>query len=139
VISELYQDGTNVATPSIPRISTVRMESPLIIEVISGSSNDWSIAALGMLAYILKNPGTLTTFRLRAREARNKAIVELAKSEVALEAARAELQNRLNKLEEKSSFQVHGQPIRRFEREYHSRELRVERETRTKRNRGRYR
>jgi hypothetical protein len=119
VISELYQDGANVVTPLLPRIANVRMGSPLTIELISGSSNDWSIAALGMLAYILKNAEALLTLDLRIR------------------VARAELRDRLKKLEERSPFQATGYPIRRFEQAYRSREMGHQRDI--KRNRGRHR
>jgi hypothetical protein len=119
VTSELYQDGSNGVVPSIPLISTVHMASPLTIELISGSSNDWSIAALGMLAYILTNAKALLTLDLRIR------------------VARAELRNRLKKLEERSPFQATGYPIRRFEQANRSREMGHKRDIR--RNRGRHR
>jgi len=119
VTSELYQDGSNVVVPSLPLISTVRMGSPLTIELISGSSNDWSIAALGMLAYILTNAKALLTLDLRIR------------------VARAELRNRLKKLEERSPFQATGYPIRRFEQANRSREMGHKRDI--KRNWGRHR
>jgi hypothetical protein len=119
VTSELYQDGSNVIIPSLPLISTVRMGSPLTIELISGSSNDWSIAALGMLAYILKNADALLTLDLRAR------------------LARAELRDRLKKLQQRSPFQASGYPIRKFEQANRSREMGDKRDI--KRNRGRHR
>jgi hypothetical protein len=119
VTSELYQDGSNVVVPSLPVISSVSMGSPLTIELISGSSNDWSIAALGMLAYILKNAKALLTLDLRIR------------------VARTELRERLKKLEERSPFQATGYPIRRFEHAFRSREIEHGRDT--KRPRGRRR
>jgi hypothetical protein len=119
VTSELYQDGSNVVVPSLPLISSVRMASPLTIELISGSSNDWSIAALGMLAYILTNAKAILTLDLRIR------------------VARAELRDRLKKLEERSPFHATGYPIRRFEQANRSREMGHKRDIR--RNRGRHR
>lgn len=121
VTSELYQDGSNAIAPALPLISTVRMSSPLTIELISGSSNIWSVAALGMLAYVLKNPEVLET---------------LGTLDLRIRAARAELQERLRKLQERSHFEARGYPMRTFERAYRSRELR---QTRINRNRGRRR
>ena len=119
VTSELYQDGSNVVVPSLPLISTVRMGSPLTIELISGSSNDWSIAALGMLAYILTNAKALLTLDLRIR------------------VARAELRNRLKRLEERSPFQASGYPIRKFEQAIRSREMGHRRDIKRSRRRHR--
>jgi hypothetical protein len=134
VASELY-DQPRIALPSFPVVSSLRMSSPLIIEFISGSSSDTGIVALGMLAYILKNAERLATLRTRIRAAQNREQAELELSMLARLNVHDELNNRLKELEAKSSFQVSGRPIERFEARYRSRE----RDPRRRDNRGRHR
>ena len=129
--SELYQDGSNIAIPAPPIVTSLHLGSPLVTELLAGSPNEWGIVALGLVGFLLKNPDRLGAFLNRIGEAwyQSKSDKRIAKSEYVI------LEESLRKLGKKSPFDVQGHPIRRFERVYHSREQRIEHERTSQRYR----
>src|SRR5262249_41603818 len=85
-----------------PLVASVRMGSPLITELFAGSPDEWGIVALGMVGYLVRNPGRLATIWPRIREDwyRSKA--------KALEA-------QLEYLTAQGRLEAAGDPIERYE------------------------
>jgi hypothetical protein len=77
VTSELLGPAGPDVTLASPRVASLRIGSPLITELLASSPDEWGIVTLGMVGYILKNPGRLVTIWPRMQEAwyRSKAKV----------------------------------------------------------------
>jgi hypothetical protein len=105
VTHELFQPGSNVVPSESPFVASVRTSSPLVIELISGSGG---VLPLGMVAYILKNPGRVGDFLpvIRQRWHRGNRIA---------------LEEKLQYIEARDRVQARGRSIERFEGVYRSR------------------
>lgn len=111
VTSELYQPGANVATPDLPQVTRLQMASPLVTELIAGSHG---IVSLGLLGYLLKHPERIGEFLPGVQRG-------WYNSRVSAEEARSNLE----RLSNKSRFNVEGRPIRSFEQAYQRRSRRL--------------
>src|ERR1700683_3460539 len=60
VTGKLYGTGSNVVSPKSPRVAHISMGSPLVTQFLAGSGG--GIVSLGMVGFILKNPGRLGGF-----------------------------------------------------------------------------
>lgn len=110
VTEELYQPGSNVVLPTPPLVSTIRMSSPLVIELVSGPSGIGAVT-LGMVAYILKHPERLGGFITQVRKSWHDGNREAEAAKL----RRAEA--RLRYVETRARVQTRGRVLQRFDRE----------------------
>jgi hypothetical protein len=103
VTSELARPAEPDVILSSPQVASLRMGSPLITELLAGSPNEWGIVALGMVGYILRNPGQLVTIwpRMQAARYRSKAKV---------------LEAQLEYISAQGRLEAEGRPIEIYER-----------------------
>jgi hypothetical protein len=96
---QLFQSQGDLVSP---RVSYIRMNSPLIAELVSDSGGGLGVLALGMVAYMIKHPETLGGWLSRVRSTSYRDHI------VALEE-----KNRY--LRTKAAIEVESRAIERFE------------------------
>jgi hypothetical protein len=110
VTEEFYQPGSNVVLPGPPSVTTIRMSSPLLIELVSGPSGIGAVS-LGMVAYILRHPDKLGGFIAEVRKTWHDGNREA-------EAAKLRrVEARLRYVEARARVQTRGRALQRFDRE----------------------
>ena len=134
VISELDQ-GSNVPAIAPPQVANVHMNSPLIIELLAGP-NKFDICALGLVGYIIKNPGRLGDFLPRIREGRHEGRAREFEARKREAIAIDRYERTLERIRTRGGIGASGRSIDRFESEFYPRARRGrEQEARNRRNR----
>lgn len=100
------QSGSNLVLPKSPLVTSIRMGSPLVAELLSAPERI-EIAALGAVGWILKNQDKLSEFLPRVRRTWDEENTR-------------RLEARLRYVETRARVQARGRSIRTFEREYRS-------------------
>jgi hypothetical protein len=76
VTTQFRQSFESEEDPGSPQVAYIRMGSPLIAALISGSGNGLGVLALGMVGYLLKHPETLGGWLSRVRAATYRDRIE---------------------------------------------------------------
>lgn len=118
VTSDLYQVGSNAPGLIPATVTSVSMNSPLTIELLAGPS-EVAILALGMVGYVIRNPGRLGEFIPRVREGWYRS-------------NREALEQKIEYARTKGRIRAEGRPIQTFEIE---RARTIEQATRNRGNR----
>lgn len=113
VTSELGPEVGSSTIPPSPLVASVRINSPLIAELLAGSQDEGLILALGMVCYLLKHPDRFGAFlpAIKAAwyEGRTKAW------QARLELIR-EQQKQISYIKEKGRLEAEGRPLEEFDR-----------------------
>ena len=102
VTTQFSQSVESQEAPASPQVAYIRMESPLIAELISSSGNGLGVLALGMVGYLIKHPENLGGWLSRVRTASYRHRIEA-------------LEQRAEYLRTRAAIEVQGRPIGRFE------------------------
>ena len=110
VTEVLFGPGSVLALPKAPLVTSIRMGSPLVTQLLGSSTGLFSV---GMVGLILKHPDRLGEFLPRVGAGRYRGRTERLDE-------RLRYEERLQYVEDRAPVQTRGRSIERFEERYRS-------------------
>ena len=115
VTEVLFGPGSIVAPPKAPRVTSIRMGSPLITQLLGSSTGLFTV---GMVGLILKHPDRLGEFLPRVGAGRYRGRTERLDERLRYEERLRYVEERLQYVEGRAPVQTRGRSIERFELRY---------------------